>query len=123
MTLEETITENHKTFHTNSCRCQCPACVQEHCKTFKPTLSSFMKHSLCAASESLVGSSLLFHKSACLRLTCNVCWLNRPDHILHCPLSNWTSLQGLQIISSCFQFELCNKIILPFFRHHFLDQL
>jgi len=113
----------HRNLHTKSCRCECPACSEELCKTVKPTVSSFMKHSLCPASQTLIGSNVLFYKSDCLQLKCDLCWLNRPNHILHCPLSNWTSVEGLQIIHSFAKLYNACKSLCNFFQTSLVGQI
>ena len=94
-TLLQTVGKEIFRLHVEGCQCPCPGCDSDACANFKPTVSAFLKHSLCAATPKMLGTNVEFFNWSCLRLQCARCWDNRFFHVLNCPMSNWTSEQGL----------------------------
>ena len=80
--------------HHPGCICLCGSCSSRSCLEFKATLPAFMKHSLCPATNSLHGSNVSFFNWTCVKLQCEQCWLHSENHVLNCPLSDWSSRTG-----------------------------
>ena len=77
--------------HHKGCRCPCLACVREGCLSVRPSVSSFMKHTLCEPQRFVANSNLYFFNWSCISLNCRHCWIAKPTHIFNCPTFNLQS--------------------------------